>query len=459
MAAVMADHPAKDIMESMWREGARAKEIFEWLGEQPNWPLVKYETIAKYGQRNWSEKAVARSVVETVDESTEQIEDLITEIQDKGGVVTKVVVNKKPRLEWDKSTGENIQVTRDVVEQRVEFVPESTIQVVSKEDPIIERAAIPNIKIASKPLKSRSKPFGMNLAVSIPDMQIGALDVNREALEPTQDEQAIDVGFQVMSSMEKEHGIDLIVNQGDNLDFPAFSSHRSPPGYVTQVATQYAIDRYATILATQRSIAPNAKIVDLPSNHVIRLTNILIDKIPALVGIRRAGEETPLLSISYLCRYDDYNIEAPPGGYPDGKYWASDNLLFVHGDKTSATPGATANKYLKDGVSVVYGHHHHEELLRRVSEVNGTQKVSFAGSAGCLCSVQGNLPSAKTGSDESGRLAGVQREPWNQGIWFIWYDPDGIKDPILEICQIEQGKAVFRGVEYETTVDKFGEKL
>lgn len=451
----MADHPAKTIMEQMWKDGARAKEIFEWL-ENEDWPSVKYQALARYGQRNWSEKAAVSGVVETVEESTEQIEDLITDIQNKGGTVTKVVVNKKPRLEWDKSSGENIQVSRDVVEQRIEFVPESEIVPAGIN---IERAVVPNIKIVSKAPRSRSKPFGMNLAVSLPDMQIGALDVNREALVPTQDEQAIDVAFQVMTFMEREHGLDLVVNQGDNLDFPAFSSHRSPPGYITQVATQYAIDRYATILATEREIAPAARILDLPSNHVIRLTNTLIDKIPALVGITRAGEETPLLSIRYLCRYDDYDIEAPLGGYPDGKFWASDNLLFVHGDKISSVPGTTARKYLQDGVSVVYGHHHHEELLRNVVEVNGVEKVSFAGSAGCLCSVRGDLPSSKTGSDEYGKLAGVQRELWNQGIWFVWYDPEGIKDPVLEICQIEKGKAVFRGKEFETTVDKYGNKL
>lgn len=149
----------------------------------------------------------------------------------------------------------------------------------------------------------------------------------------------------------------------------------------------------------------------------------------------------------------------PPGGYPDGKFWASDNLLFIHGDKTSSVPGATARKYLREGVSVVYGHHHHEELLRNVVEINGRSRVSFAGSAGCTCRVDGFLPSAKTGSDDTGKLAGVQREPWNQGIWFIWYDPEGLSDPVLEICQIENGKSIFRGQLYESTVDKFGEQL
>ena len=60
------------------------------------------------------------------------------------------------------------------------------------------------------------------------------------------------------------------------------------------------------------------------------------------------------------------------------------------------------------------------------------------------------------GNDDKGRLAGVQRETWNQGIWFIWYDPEGQLEPELEICRIENGRAIFRGMEFTSTVDDYG---
>lgn len=446
------EHPAAAQMEAMWRSGKRAKEIIDWL-EETDWPMVKYSTLARYGQRNWSEKATATQVTQTVATSTEEVDDLVDRIEEAGGEILKVSISKKPRLEWHKVDGENVQVSREVVESRVEFVP-------SPSGVRLRRAEVPNINIkVSSKSKKQSNPEGFNLAASVPDMQIAGFFNHDGKMEPTQDEAAIDVAHQVMALMEHEHGLDLVVNQGDNLDFPAFSSHRSPPAYQIAEGTQYAIERYATILATQRKIAPNATIVDLPSNHVIRLTNTLIDKVPALVGIKRAGEDTPVLSISNLCKFDEYDITQPPGGYPDGKYWASDNLLFVHGESTSSTPGATARKHLRDGVSVVYGHHHHEELLRNIQETPNGPKISFAGSAGCLCRVDGVVPSARTGSDETGRLAGVQTEKWNQGIWFIWYDPEGRRDPYLEICSIYNGTAIFRGQKFESTVDKFGEKL
>lgn len=443
-------------MESLWKSGLRAKGIIEHL-EQEGLPTVSYKALAKYGQRNWS-----KSLDITVeDKDLSYINELVDEINSTGlGDIEKVVISKKSYPGWDKIDGESIQVEKESIAHTITLKPfeeEEEDQV--SEIEVIDRAKVPGVKISSKARRGPSKPFEMNLAVAVPDMQIGAYDAPEGLLVPTQDERAIDVAFQVTSDMQDEHGIDLIANLGDNLDFPAFSSHRSAPGYTTNRTVQYAIDRYATILATERAIAPDSKIIDIPSNHVIRLLNTIIDKVPALVGIKRAYGDMPILSIPYLCRYDEYNIDMPPGGYPDGKYWASDNLLFVHGDRTSSTPGATARKYLRDGVSVVYGHHHHEEMLRNVTEVNGKAKISFAGSPGCLCMVDGSLPSAKTGPDDTGKLAGVQRESWNQGIWFIWYDEKGEKDPILEICQIEDGRSIFRGKEYITTVDRYGVKI
>lgn len=455
MAQGVASHPNKDLMESLWKSGLRAKGIVEHL-ETEGLPTVSYKALAKYGQRNWTQSLE----VKIEDQSLDYVNDLVEEITSTGlGDIEKVVISKKNYPGWEKVDGESVQVEKESLAHTITIKPFEEEDIDPVEIEIVDRARVPDIRIASKAPESPSKPRKLNLGVAIPDMQIGAYSGSEGLLEPTQDERALDVAFQVMLEMENIHGIDLMVNLGDNLDFPAFSSHRTPPGYTTNQSTQYAIDRYATILATERKISPKATIVDLPSNHVIRLINTLIDKIPALVGIRRAFGETPILSVPYLCRYEEYDITMPPGGYPDGKYWASDNLLFVHGDRTSSTPGATARKYLKDGVSVIYGHHHHEEMLRNVSEQNGKVKISFAGSPGCLARVDGSIPSAKTGSDDHGKLAGVSREPWNQGIWFIWYDPKGEQDPVLEICSIEDGRTIFRGKEYTTTVDRYGTKL
>ena len=441
------DHPYKAEMQEMWENGKRAREIFDWLSDN-GLPDVSYQALGRYGQRNWSE----RVKVELDNEEFEYITELVNDIHDNQGKVSKVVIDKKSVMHWEmQEDGKNKQVPKDVIAQRIEFIPSAK----TENSFVYERATIPNISIKKAPSKSKSKPFGMKLAASIPDIQIGAYRHADGTLEPTHDEQALDVALQILNFMEQEHGIDLVVNQGDNLDLPMLSSHRSGPGY-TEGTMQYAIDRGGALYATQRAIAPNAKIIELASNHHARLVNSLVDNLPALVGISRAGESEPILSIQYLLRFDDYDIEYIDG-YPDAEYWASNRLRFEHGKLTSGTPGATARKHLRAGISTVYGHHHHAELLYQSDQFDSYDTTSFAGSPGMLCRKDGFLPSSRTGLNAEGKLGAQQIEKWQAGIWFIWYADD--TDSQVEPVHISNGKAIFRGREFISTVDKFGKPI
>lgn len=415
----------------------RAAAIRDYLAEN-DYPPVSEAALAKYGQRHWSTGAVLKGS----NLSSAELTSMISDLSELGNVEKVTLVSK------DDGFG-NISIQHQIT------------MVGSEDVESLEPAPIPKIsvRIPSKGSRKRSKPSGMRLAVVLPDMQIGALEGLDTSLRPTQDEPAIDVAFQIMAIAEQLHGIDLVVNLGDNLDFPVFSTHRSAPGYNTRRAVKYAIDRYSAILATQRAIATDARIIDLPSNHVARLTNIIVDRIPGLLGISRAGEDSPLLSVANLCRYDEYGVEMVPGGYPDGKFWASPNLRFEHGSKVSSIPGATARKYLQEGVSVIYGHVHRSEWIYHTAHTATGSVTSFAGSPGALCSFDGVLPSSLTGITEDGILAGVQKERWHHGVALVWYDPEGVVSPRLEHIYIEDGVAFFRGQELTATVDKWGEKL
>lgn len=448
----VSDHPARDKMEQLWSAGARGTDIYQWLRDE-GLPLIKVSTISRYGQRYWNTSVV-------VDNPTSQeLDQIFDEYEERGFRPSRVSLVSKDSFVWDTDEeGNRIQTKKDVISQTITFTPErATIAPSSSEaSEILSRAELPNIKVPGRGKKNK-KPNGLRLAVSVPDMQVGYYDdpVTGE-LHPTHDERAINVAMSIMAFMEEEHGIDLIVNQGDGLDLPSLSSHRTPPGYLTQRSLQASIDRYSTILATERAISKNSQIIDIPSNHGARLINTLIDKVPSLTGIRRSNSDEMVLSLPYLCRYDEIGVEMVDGGYPDGVFWAAPNLLFVHGHAISSTPGGTARKYLRDNVSVIHGHSHRCELLYRVVETDGVTRISFAGSPGTLARVDGVLPSFKTGADDSGKLAGVQRETWNQGIWFVWYDIEGIADPDLEICKIEEGQALFRGQRFSAEVDEFG---
>jgi len=335
-----SQHPALKLMKKLWEDGLRAKEIAEYLDKEGQTP-VKVSALARYGQRNWTGK----STIQVQDKNINELKTMIAELEEEGLRVGKIGMVKRAGWGWEKQDGISIQVPRDTVAQSIEILNNSEVK--------YERAAIPAFRISSKATGSPSKPVGWKLAVSLPDMQIGYHRGTRGDLTTTHDESAIDVAHQILLYLEENHGVDLIVNQGDNADFPMFSTHRTAPGYLS--TTQLTIDRCGTEAAIQRAIATNSENVWIEGNHECRLTNNQVDKVPALVGLARSGEEEPIMSIPYLCKFKESRMTYLDG-YPDAEYWANDGLRFVHGHLYSSTKGATANKYLAKGVSTVFGH-------------------------------------------------------------------------------------------------------
>lgn len=57
----VADHPQKDQLEQLWKEGLRAASLVRWLEEEGH-PLVKESTLARYGQRYWTTQAPALNI-------------------------------------------------------------------------------------------------------------------------------------------------------------------------------------------------------------------------------------------------------------------------------------------------------------------------------------------------------------------------------------------------------------
>lgn len=421
----------------------RYRDIIEYLKDN-NLPQVTNRSLASYAYRNWR-----HTTLKLEDADLEDIESLTQYVEDNNiGQVEKITLSSRTGLN---AKGEEVTTTT----QTVAIKRDNSVSV----EPTLQRATVPAIKINSKAPRRRSKPSKMNLLVVLPDMQIGGMEEDTESIRPTHDEEAINVALQILVQADKQHTVDTVVLLGDNLDFPEFSSHRSAPKYRTPRVTQYSIDKYSTILAAIRKAAPKSDIWDLPSNHVARMVNTMADKMPSLLGLSKAGETDPYISIANLCRFEEHGVKQVPGGYPDGKLWLSPNLRLEHGSRTSSVPGATSRKYLQEGVSVIYGHHHHAELLYHTVHTHKGSVTSFAGSPGALCSKKGVVPSALTGIDERGELAGVQDEKWQQGIWLVWYDPEGEEEAQLEPVTINNGKAIFRGQEYVSTVDQYGETL
>lgn len=442
----VSDHPAKEQMEQFWRLGHRATWIAEWLAAEGQ-PVLGVKTIARYGQRYWNDKIV----VDLEGQNPEVLADLLEDIAEADiGTVSKISFTRKRYPGWDKVDGQSIPVEKESVAQSVEVIP-------YRESPF-KPANIAPINISLSTEAHEGKPEGLNYAIVVPDQQFGYhLDVDGNTTT-THDEAAINVFHQVLGAAEAAYGVDLVVNLGDALDLPGFSHHRSAPGFCSPATTQLAIDRFGTEVATQRALT-EAMIIAFNGNHENRLNNAVIDKLPNLHAISKANSRDAVLSIASLCRFDEYNILGIDT-YPDGVFWANDYLKFKHGDTASGALGATAAKHLNgQTVSTVYGHIHRQELLNTTVESKNGARNIFAGSPGCLCRIDGVLPSGQTGVKSSGGQAGVKRERWQHGLFEIWYETDGLQRAWCSSILIEDGTTVYRGKRFIAQVDSNGEPL
>lgn len=424
----VSQHPNRDYIEQLWKDGLRAKQINEIL-EDEGLPVISSQTLSRYGQRYWS---TSRFEVEGTD--PEEVGRQIEAIRAAVGNVKKVSVRQSV-TKTGTSYSHTIEVDPNV------RTPE-----------LFKRVAPTTVKLSYKVKPKERKPDGWKVGVFLPDMQIGYWGDGSEKI-PSHDEAAIDVAHQIMADVEAMYGLDLVVNAGDNLDLPALSVHRSAPGFMQ--TTRQSLQRAADEAAIQRALGPKSEIVWLAGNHEQRLTNYLVDHAPALLGLTRADEDVPILSIPYLCRFDENNVKFIDP-YPDSEYWVNDNFRFEHGKVARSAKGATAANQLQSGVSTGYGHIHRFELLQMTRHTARGPRTHFAGSPGCLAKIDGAVPSSFNGITARGKQGRSKTADWQQGIWVFWWQPEGEKLVSIEPISIWGGWAMWRGTEYNSKVDENG---
>jgi metallophosphoesterase superfamily enzyme len=308
--------------------------------------------------------------------------------------------------------------------------------------PVIQQA--PQVKLP-KDNTSEKPATEWKTCVILPDIQAGYFrDINGNLIS-THDEAALDICIAFIKKTKP----DLIVMNGDNADFPELGKYRLTPAF--QRTTQATVDYLAMLMARMRASAPNARIVWLEGNHEARLTNYMLDNAMAAFGLKQGDkpESWPVLSIPYLCRFDEYGIEYLPG-YPASQFWINNRLRVIHGHKV-ASGGSTAHKYLAtEKTSVIYGHIHRREWAERTRNDWDGDKTILAVSAGCLARVDGAVPSTKGGNDLDGRPI-RSTEDWQQGIAVVTYQ-EGEGNFHLELVPIRDSKMFYRGKIWESNV-------
>lgn len=303
--------------------------------------------------------------------------------------------------------------------------------------PPVQPAAPTTIEAASVPKRRSRRRW--RTAVVLPDPQIGyRRDPDTGDLDPLHDRQAIDAAFRIMRVVEP----DEVVWLGDYLDLPMFGRFTQEAAFAN--TAQATIDEGHRIAARARATAPNARHRMLEGNHDVRLQKFIRKNALAAFGLRRADtpESWPALSVPSLLRLDDLNIEYL-AGYPANELWLNDNLRCVHGLKVRSASSTAAAVIDDERVSTLFGHVHRIELMHRTRHVRRGPKTTFAATPGCLCRIDGAVPSTKSGVDLMGRPI-TSWENWQHGCAVVTFQPgDGRFS--LELVPIHDGKAVFRG--------------
>lgn len=302
--------------------------------------------------------------------------------------------------------------------------------------------------VLAAPKKVVPKKSKHQVHIALPDPQIGYRVIDGK-WDPFHDERAMDVALQITAFVEETDRIDTVINLGDFLDLPAQGRFEQEAGFAS--TTQSAFDRGHLFLQEQRQAAgPKAKIVLVEGNHDRRMEKFIVTNMLSAFGLKRANtKELPAMSIPFLLRLDEIGVEYIDA-YPAGAYWITDNLRAIHGNKARSN-GSTAAAYTNamPHISTIFGHSHRLEIQSK-TVFNGAGPIKSAAiSPGCLCRVDGAVPSVNGSTHIDGSPA-QHFEDWQQGVAVITVEPNG--DYYTELVQIKEGVAWFRGKKF--TSDK-----
>lgn len=290
---------------------------------------------------------------------------------------------------------------------------------------------------------------GWKTAVVFPDPQIGYRKYDDGTLDPFHDEAAMDVALQVLAFEQEQNGVEQVVNLGDFLDLPSQGRYAQEATFAN--TTQLAIDMGHYFLAQQRANAPLAEIVLIEGNHDRRLQNFVEMNALAAFGLKRASSpnDLPVMSLPFLLRLDELNVTYIDS-YPAGKHWIADNLRAIHGNKVRSN-GSTAAAYTNDmpHISTIFGHTHRLEIQSKTTWDRVGKIRSMAISPGCLCRVDGAVPSVHGAIGVDGRPA-QEFENWQQGVAVIKYKDSG--EFFVNLVQIDDGRTVYQGKEFKAKV-------
>lgn len=302
--------------------------------------------------------------------------------------------------------------------------------------PVIQQAAPVKVTIknrAPKPVR------GMKLALKGADTQIGYRRLADGTLDPFHDAAAMNIFIEAATRFQP----DKIQILGDFLDLASQGRFAQEAAFAN--TTQEAIDTGHKFLAALRAVCPDAVIVVIEGNHDKRMQNFIETNALAAFGLKRANmpESWPTMSLPFLLRLDELNIQYVDA-YPAATDWDNDLTRNIHGTKANSK-GSTTAQYIHQipHLNTWAGHTHRVEITyHSVIGPRGDAIESYSANPGCLCRVDGAVPSVNGAIGADGTAAKVV-ENWGQGFGLAYYNDT---ESWPAVYRIRNGRAVIDGM-------------
>ena len=302
--------------------------------------------------------------------------------------------------------------------------------------PIVDQPA--PVKIARvKPPKNKAQT-GLETVLFVPDLQAGFFILESGEQVPMHDPRCLDLFIQVAAKTRP----DRVVYLGDNLDLAEWSLKfaRAPTMAGSLSKTLEVLYRFHAMM---RAVTGDDCRHDyLEGNHEKRLPLFVAANAEAAFGVKRPGDDWPVLSVPYLLRLEELDVTWH-GGYPQGTVWLRDDIRAVHGKRLSAERAS------KDPiiVSQFQGHTHRLGVKSRTHTGHrGAPIHTLHVECGTGARIDGAVPSFGSATDDKGApVIGNESEDWQQGCVLATFDPESIGVPSVELVPIVDGSCLLRG--------------
>ena len=378
-------------------------------------PKTQFQEIGNYATAELSGLKNATTLKELLDDC---------EVDLKVWEVERWIANKWPvtmkMKEGDKYTAIQIQQYQ-IKAWLIRTLP------IKHEWPIIQPIVIrPRLKpsLPRKPTKGKLKTV-----LLVPDIQVGFWrDVKSNELTPFHDRLALDVVLQVAEKTRP----DKIVFMGDALDLPEWTDkfYKSPEFYFT---TQPAVNELHEWLAKFRQHTGSMDYLE--GNHELRLPRFVGKNVIAAYNLKPANQpDIPdILGIESLLDLPGLGVNyiSP---YPDAELWLNDNLRLSHGSMVRQGSGTTVRAMVqKARNSEVIAHTHRLESAGITEHRRRGPVTYMIYSIGTLARIDGGVP------------ASTDRNNWQQGFGYGWYEETGSHLFEINLYPIYGGKTIFNG--------------